>query len=79
MDVAALDPHGQAIPDLHNGEIQLFDKNNPQPISIGISTARVEKGRIKCELALAKGKRLHDTERKRTAEDEARVEMRRWA
>jgi tmRNA-binding protein len=38
-----------------------------------------EKGRIKCRLALAKGKRLHDTERKRTAEDEARVEMRRWA
>ena len=39
-------------------------------------------GRIKCEIAVAKGKKLHDkreTERKRTAEDEARAEMRRRA
>jgi len=39
-------------------------------------------GRIKCELAIAKGKKLHDkreTERKKTAEDEARAEMRRRA
>jgi SsrA-binding protein len=39
-------------------------------------------GRIKCELALAKGKKLHDkreTERTRTAEAEARAEMRRRA
>jgi SsrA-binding protein len=39
-------------------------------------------GRIKCELAVAKGKKLHDkreTERKKTAEDEARAEMRRRA
>ena len=37
-------------------------------------------GRIKCELALAKGKKLHDkreAERTRTAEAEARAEMRR--
>ena len=37
-------------------------------------------GRIKCEIALAKGKKLHDkraTERARTAEAEARAEMRR--
>ena len=42
----------------------------------------LKKGRIKCELALAKGKKLHDkraTERKKTAEDEAREEMRRRA
>jgi SsrA-binding protein len=39
-------------------------------------------GRIKCELALAKGKKLHDkreAERARTAEAEARSEMRRRA
>ena len=39
-------------------------------------------GRIKCELAIAKGKKLHDkreTERARTAESEARAEMRRRA
>ena len=37
-------------------------------------------GRIKCEIAVAKGKKLHDkreTERARTAEAEARAEMRR--
>jgi SsrA-binding protein len=42
----------------------------------------LKKGRIKCEIALAKGKKLHDkraTERKRTAEEEAREEMRRRA
>jgi SsrA-binding protein len=42
----------------------------------------LKKGRIKCELAVAKGKKLHDkreTERKRTAEEEARAEMRRRA
>jgi SsrA-binding protein len=39
-------------------------------------------GRIKCELAVAKGKKLHDkreTERARAAEGEARAEMRRRA
>jgi SsrA-binding protein len=39
-------------------------------------------GRIKCEFAVAKGKKLHDkreTERARTAEAEARAEMRRRA
>jgi SsrA-binding protein len=37
-------------------------------------------GKIKCEFAVAKGKKLHDkreTERKKTAEAEARTEMRR--
>jgi SsrA-binding protein len=39
----------------------------------------LKKGRIKCEIALAKGKKLHDkreTERKRTAEAEARAALR---
>jgi SsrA-binding protein len=39
-------------------------------------------GRIKCEIAIAKGKKLHDkreAERARTAADEARDEMRRRA
>jgi SsrA-binding protein len=39
-------------------------------------------GRIKCEIAVAKGKKLHDkreTERARTADAEARAEMRRRA
>jgi len=39
-------------------------------------------GRIKCELAVARGKKLHDkreAERARTAESEARAEMRRRA
>jgi len=42
----------------------------------------LKKGLIKCEFAVAKGKKLHDkreTERKRTAEEEARAEMRRRA
>jgi SsrA-binding protein len=42
----------------------------------------LKNGRIKCELALAKGKKLHDkreAERARTAEAEARAEMRRRA
>ena len=42
----------------------------------------LKEGRIKCEIAVAKGKKLHDkreTERKKTAEDEARAEMRRRA
>ena len=41
-----------------------------------------ERGRAKLLLAVAKGKKLHDkreTERKRTAEEEARAEMRRRA
>jgi SsrA-binding protein len=42
----------------------------------------LKNGRIKCEIALAKGKKLHDkreAERARTAEEEARSEMRRRA
>ena len=42
----------------------------------------LKKGLIKCKFAVAKGKKLHvkrETERKRTAEEEARAEMRRRA
>jgi SsrA-binding protein len=42
----------------------------------------LKNGKIKCEIAVAKGKKLHDkraTERARTAEEEARSEMRRRA
>jgi SsrA-binding protein len=42
----------------------------------------LKKGKIKCELALAKGKKLYDkreADRARTAENEARAEMRRRA
>jgi SsrA-binding protein len=40
----------------------------------------LKSGRIKCELAVAKGKKLHDkreADRARTADAEARAEMRR--
>jgi SsrA-binding protein len=40
----------------------------------------LKKGRVKCELAVARGKKLHDkreTERNRTAEAEARAAMRK--
>ena len=42
----------------------------------------LKSGKIKCEFAVARGKKLHDkreTERARTAEAEARAEMRRRA
>ena len=68
---------------LHRREI---DKLQVQTRDKGLSLIPIKiylkKGRIKCELALAKGKKLHDkreTERKRTAEEEARAEMRRRA
>ena len=40
----------------------------------------LKNGRLKCELALARGKKMHDkreAERNRTAEDEARDAIRR--
>ena len=68
---------------LHRREI---DKLQVQTRDKGLSLIPIKiylkKGRIKCELALAKGKKLHDkreTERKRTAEEEARAEIRRRA
>ena len=68
---------------LHRREIdKLLTQTRDKGLSLIPTKINLKKGRIKCELALAKGKKLHDkreTERKRTAEDEARAEMRRRA
>ena len=68
---------------LHRREIdKLLTQTRDKGLSLIPTKIYLKKGRIKCELALAKGKKLHDkreTERKRTAEDEARAEMRRRA
>jgi len=61
---------------LHRGEIEkLIGKTREKGLALIPLRFYVKKGRIKCELALAKGKKLHDkreTERARTAEAEAR-------
>jgi SsrA-binding protein len=68
---------------LHRREIdKLAVETRQKGLSLIPTKIYLKKGRIKCELALAKGKKLHDkreTERKRTAEDEARAEIRRRA
>jgi SsrA-binding protein len=67
--------HRREIDKLH---LEIRDKG----LSIVPTKIYLKGGRIKCEIAVAKGKKLHDkreTERKRTAEDEARAEMRRRA
>lgn len=68
---------------LHRREIdRLLTETRDKGLSLIPTKIYLKKGRIKCELAVAKGKKLHDkreTERKRTAEDEARAEMRRRA
>jgi SsrA-binding protein len=68
---------------LHRREIdKLLGYTREKGLSLIPTKIYLKKGRIKCELALAKGKKLHDkreAERKRTAEDEARTEMRRRA
>ena len=68
---------------LHRREIdKLLTQTRDKGLSLIPTKIYLKKGRIKCELALAKGKKLHDkreTERQRTAEDEARAEMRRRA
>jgi len=67
--------HRREIDKLH---LEIRDKG----LSLIPTKIYLKAGRIKCELAIAKGKKLHDkreTERKRTAEDEARQEMRRRA
>jgi len=68
---------------LHRREIdKLLTQTRDKGLSLIPTKIYLKKGRIKCELALAKGKKLHDkreTERRRTAEDEARAEMRRRA
>ena len=68
---------------LHRREIdKLLGKTREKGLLLIPTKMYLKDGRIKCELAIAKGKKLHDkreTERKKTAEDEARAEMRRRA
>jgi SsrA-binding protein len=68
---------------LHRREIdKLLVQTRDKGLSLIPTKIYLKQGRIKCELALAKGKKLHDkreTERKRAAEDEARAEIRRRA
>jgi len=68
---------------LHRREIEkLLTQTRDKGLSLIPTKIYLKNGLIKCELALAKGKKLHDkreTERKRTAEDEARAEIRRRA
>jgi SsrA-binding protein len=66
---------------LHRREIdKLLGKTREKGLSLIPIKIYLKKGRIKCELALAKGKKFHDkreTERARTAEAEAGAAVRR--
>ncbi len=68
---------------LHRREIdKLLGSTREKGLALIPTRMYLKGGRIKCELALAKGKKLHDkreAERARTAEAEARAEMRRRA
>ena len=68
---------------LHRREIdKLLGQTREKGLSLIPTKIYLKTGRIKCEIALAKGKKLHDKReaaRARTAEDEARAEMRRRA
>ena len=68
---------------LHRNEIEkLLGKTREKGLSLVPTKVYLKQGRIKCELAVARGKKLHDkreAERARTAADEARAEMRRRA
>jgi len=68
---------------LHRREIdKLLGQTRNKGLSLIPTRMYLKNGRIKCEVAVARGKKLHDkreTERARTAEAEARVEMRRRA
>jgi len=68
---------------LHRREIdKLLVQTREKGLVLIPTRIYLKDGRIKCELAVAKGKKLHDkreTERARTAESEARAEMRRRA
>jgi len=61
----------------HRKEIdRLITKTREKGLTLIPTKIYLKKGRVKCELALAKGKKLHDkraTERKREAENEARA------
>ena len=65
---------------LHRREIDKLQVTTREGLSLIPTKIYLKDGRIKCEIAVAKGKKLHDkreTERRRTAEEEARAEMRR--
>jgi SsrA-binding protein len=68
---------------LHRREIEkLHVAVREKGLSLIPTKMYLKDGRIKCEVALAKGKKLHDkreAERARSAEEEARSEMRRRA
>ncbi|HXK02459.1 MAG TPA: SsrA-binding protein SmpB [Verrucomicrobiae bacterium] len=68
---------------LHRREIdKLLVTTRDKGLALIPTKIYLKGGRIKCEIAVAKGKKLHDkreTERARTAEAEARAEMRRRA
>ena len=68
---------------LHRREIdKLHVQTREKGLSLIPTKMYLKKGRIKCEIAVAKGKKLHDkreAERSKTAADEARAEMRRRA
>ena len=68
---------------LHRREIdKLLGQTREKGLALIPTKMYLKKGKIKCELALAKGKKLYDkreADRARTAEDEARAEMRRRA
>lgn len=66
---------------LHRAEIhKLLGKTRERGLTLIATKFYLKKGRIKCEIALAKGKQLYDkreTERKRSEEAEARAAVRR--
>lgn len=66
---------------LHRTEIdKLLGKTREKGLSLIPTRLYLKEGRIKCELALARGKKLHDkreADAKRTAEAEARAALRR--
>ena len=68
---------------LHRREIdKLRGETREKGLALIPTRMYLKNGRIKCEVAVAKGKKLHDkreAERARTAEEEARAEMRRRA
>lgn len=68
---------------LHRREIdKLHVQTREKGLALIPTRMYLKGGRIKCEIAVAKGKKLHDkreAERSRTAADEARDEMRRRA
>lgn len=68
---------------LHRREIdKLHVATREKGLSLIPTKIYLKNGRIKCEIAMAKGKKLHDkreADRAKTAADEARAEMRRRA